>query len=343
MHHNHNRSQYQRDSRNANYTIKTSVLLRVTPVDNYFLSWGILWGCFVAASVMAFWQVLRERKGLTHRTQVDDVEHASAGTRDGEAVSSAEKTRIMVRFHQMRESLQLPPGVLTCAHSFPHFKFRRLLLLAMVARVTMIPVQIWSYPMWCQFVGDTLPEMLFASAWSLLVTFYIQLVGIAIGIGTNTSPGIVIQTTVSSSNRMYRWILFLIASLASRSLFSGLRCLRTVDLSADFRPCCDRLAVRSSLLHLRCPIRNCCLLLSPLAIFATTNFGRTRWIGGSALNLHLSLYWCIWCPDDSIRANGGGTAPRNSLLVEVWVSGIAALFRVADSDPSQSKQVAAVN
>ena len=53
--------------------------------------------------------------------------------------------------------------------------------------------------MWWQFVGDTLPEMVFASAWTLLVTFFVQLVGIATGTGTNTSPGLVICMTVSAS------------------------------------------------------------------------------------------------------------------------------------------------
>jgi hypothetical protein len=59
----------------------------------------------------------------------------------------------------------------------------------------MIPVQIVSYPMWLQFVGDTLPEMLFASAWTLMVSFFVQLVGIATGTSTNTTPGAVIQAT----------------------------------------------------------------------------------------------------------------------------------------------------
>ena len=63
-----------------------------------------------------------------------------------------------------------------------------------------MPVQIWSGPIWWQFVGDTLPEMIFASAWTLLVTFFVQLVGVATGTRTNTSPGIVIQATVRSTS-----------------------------------------------------------------------------------------------------------------------------------------------
>jgi hypothetical protein len=68
-------------------------------------------------------------------------------------------------------------------------------LLAMISRMIMMPVMIWSNPQWYQFVGDTLPEMIFASAWTLLVTFFVQIVGIASGVGTNASPGIVIQAT----------------------------------------------------------------------------------------------------------------------------------------------------
>jgi hypothetical protein len=74
-------------------------------------------------------------------------------------------------------------------------QFRKLLLLAMVTRLISMPVQIWSNPLWFQFVGDTLPEMIYASAWTLLVSFFVQLVGIATGTGTDTSPGIVIQAT----------------------------------------------------------------------------------------------------------------------------------------------------
>lgn len=75
-------------------------------------------------------------------------------------------------------------------------KFRRLLLAAMIARAIMMPLQIWTWHIWWQFFGDTFPEMIFASAWTILVIFFVQLVGVAMGTGTNTSPGIVIQATV---------------------------------------------------------------------------------------------------------------------------------------------------
>jgi hypothetical protein len=74
-------------------------------------------------------------------------------------------------------------------------QFRRLLLLAMASRAIMIPVQIWVNPIWAQFVADTIPEMTFASAWTLLVSFFVQLVGVASGSGNSFSPGLVIQIT----------------------------------------------------------------------------------------------------------------------------------------------------
>lgn len=68
--------------------------------------------------------------------------------------------------------------------------------MALLSRVVFLPVQIWSNPLWWQFVSDSFPEMIFASAWSLLVTFFVQLVGIAMGLGSSTTPGVVIQATV---------------------------------------------------------------------------------------------------------------------------------------------------
>lgn len=59
----------------------------------------------------------------------------------------------------------------------------------------MIPVQLWSNPLWAQFLADTLPSMVFASAWTLLASFFVQVVGVAMGTGTDASPGLVMQIT----------------------------------------------------------------------------------------------------------------------------------------------------
>lgn len=189
------------DFSHNNYTSSVNVSIRVTPLHDHFVSWGILWAGFLLASIFAAWQVVRENRIMaSRRTQVDDGDQGAAG--DAESVSTADITRSIVST-RLFLYLDTEPGRVvqnSNSHLFlllvPHTQFRRLLLLAMSARVALIPAQIWSDPMWWQFVGDTLPEMIFASAWTLVVTFFVQLVGVAVGVGTNTSPGIVIQATV---------------------------------------------------------------------------------------------------------------------------------------------------
>ena len=71
-----------------------------------------------------------------------------------------------------------------CTHTHTHThtpKFRILLLVAMICRTVMIPIQIYIEPIWIQLVADTLPVMSFASAWTLLVSFFVKLVGVALG------------------------------------------------------------------------------------------------------------------------------------------------------------------
>ncbi|KAL3893460.1 MAG: hypothetical protein SGARI_008160, partial [Bacillariaceae sp.] len=65
----------------------------------------------------------------------------------------------------------------------------------MVARAIAIPVQVYVDPLSVQLIADTLPVMAFASAWTMLVSFFVQLVGVALGTGTSTTRGTVIQIT----------------------------------------------------------------------------------------------------------------------------------------------------
>jgi len=66
-----------------NSTIHTSVSIRVTPQNDYLVSWSILWTGFVFTTIVAAYQVYRDQKLLASRT-TDDV-------------SSADKMRSMVR------------------------------------------------------------------------------------------------------------------------------------------------------------------------------------------------------------------------------------------------------
>ena len=111
----------------------------------------------------------------------------------------------------------------------------------MILRACMIPVQLWSDPLWAQFVADTLPDMAFASAWTLLVSFFVQLVGIAAGTGNTTSTGMVIQMTAYvvygvlvatylwnplASVLLYALLCCIYAALLGTTLFFGPRLLK---------------------------------------------------------------------------------------------------------------------
>ena len=78
-----------------NYTITSSVSIRVTPLHDHLISWGILWGCFVVASAFGTFQAVRENRIMaSRRTQVDDGDQVAGG--DAESVSTADITRSIV-------------------------------------------------------------------------------------------------------------------------------------------------------------------------------------------------------------------------------------------------------
>jgi len=169
----------------------------------------------------------------------------------------------------------------------------------MVARSVLMPVQIWTWPIWWQFVGDTLPEMIFASAWCLLVTFFVQLVGVATGAGTNTSPGIVIQATVRDhAFRMpvekeshYSYLVCSVFwcvsySCLSMSMCAGLRRVPWTHHYATRRHDCFRPDLRLALCHLRGPLWNCDLLLSAATHAAAAQFRASRWFGVASGHLY---------------------------------------------------------
>lgn len=173
----------------GNSSITTSVTIHVTPEHYHLLNWAILWVGFLLGIGFASYQVRLENQRFASKKRYD-LEQQQGGVQDGDGFSTAEWTRSRVSFSPIQCSV-----ILFCIlHVAPSpAKFRRLLLAAMVSRAIMIPVQMYSKPLWAQFVADTLPEMNFASAWILLVTFFVQLVAIATGTGNSTQPGWVIQ------------------------------------------------------------------------------------------------------------------------------------------------------
>jgi len=67
----------------------------------------------------------------------------------------------------------------------------------MTSRTIAMPIQIYSDPLWIQLIADTFPVMVYATAWTWLVSFFVQLVGVALGTSTN----IHVTTTTSTPNQ----------------------------------------------------------------------------------------------------------------------------------------------
>lgn len=72
-------------------------------------------------------------------------------------------------------------------------KFYRHLCFALLTRTALIPVEVYATSNYLQLIAETFPEMTFASAWTLLVSFFVQLVGAASGAGTYERPGNILQ------------------------------------------------------------------------------------------------------------------------------------------------------
>lgn len=123
--------------------------------EKHAVSWGILWGSYVLATLSCAIPVFFHRK-------------SGSPAEEGAETSSGDATRNL---------------------------FYRLLFIALLSRTVMIPVGVWVDTLYWQFVADTLPEITFASAWVLLVSFFVQLVGTAAGTGTATfsKPSIGLQ------------------------------------------------------------------------------------------------------------------------------------------------------
>ena len=107
-------------------TIISTVHIRVTPREDYMISWSILWLAFFLASSVLTWQVFRESKILRAR-EAADVEHGGA-----EAVSPADRTRCTVCFspfawsHSHRNSNHSLLTVTCASISFAIFCFWQL-------------------------------------------------------------------------------------------------------------------------------------------------------------------------------------------------------------------------
>lgn len=172
-----------------------------------------------------------------------------------------------------------------------HPQFRRLLLVAMVFRTAMIPVQVLynSTPLWAELVADTFPAMAFASAWTLLVTFFVRLVGVALGsggAGTGPTPGkrgVVVQIAAYC---VYAWLVgtacFVNAAEAAEAaavlLYAFLSCIYAALLGTALCSCPRLLSLLSSSLarNSALAVRLAGCSATCLFVFAARAFGYAR-------------------------------------------------------------------
>eukprot|EP00535_Pseudo-nitzschia_heimii_P005287 CAMPEP_0197178030 /NCGR_PEP_ID=MMETSP1423-20130617/3419_1 /TAXON_ID=476441 /ORGANISM="Pseudo-nitzschia heimii, Strain UNC1101" /LENGTH=562 /DNA_ID=CAMNT_0042627675 /DNA_START=164 /DNA_END=1852 /DNA_ORIENTATION=+ len=204
----------------GNSTVSATFSIRVTPEHYHMLSWTVLWLCFAAAVVLGMYQTRLERRWQKHVTAASMVSSRSsskfgAGRRKptpmgsdpelgaggrksyrsggGRLVLSSGRSRSKMIQSASSSSIHntlaggTPSGdeVVVSSGDRARATFRRLLLTAMISRTIAIPIQVYSDPLWLQLIADTFPVMAFASAWTWLVCFFVQLVGVALGtIGT---------------------------------------------------------------------------------------------------------------------------------------------------------------
>mmetsp|Transcript_1287 Transcript_1287/g.1950 ORF Transcript_1287/g.1950 Transcript_1287/m.1950 type:complete len:295 (+) Transcript_1287:65-949(+) len=93
--------------------------------------------------------------------------------------------------------------------------FYRLLLFAALSRVALLPVVFFVESAYWSFVAETLPQMTFASAWTLFVSFLVQLVDTALGTGIYTQPSLIIQMIAGGV-----FLLLLIVALFKHEAFA---------------------------------------------------------------------------------------------------------------------------
>jgi len=188
----------------GNSTLNTSITIHVTPEHYHLKSWAVLWGCFVVSIVFAAVQVHYENAWfdeVSAKDQEDGTVSATSkknrkksssnngtstefATRDGRPIrmigtGGTRRSRYDVENGDSLSSSDAEVSISTA--DWTRRKFRILLLMAMICRTVMIPIQIYLEPIWIQLVADTLPAMSFASAWTLLVSFFVKLVGVALG------------------------------------------------------------------------------------------------------------------------------------------------------------------
>ncbi|KAL3936970.1 MAG: hypothetical protein SGBAC_007826 [Bacillariaceae sp.] len=188
-----------------------------------------------------------------------------------------------------------------------------------------MPIHVWRDPLWVQFIADTLPQMAFASAWTLLVCFFVQLVGVAQGTATASAPGILaIQVTACVV-----YVLLVITfffNVISAVLMYALFCCMYAALFGTTMYFCPKLLtlLRPSLSqHSGLAIRLASCSILCLFVFGFSTFGFARkvispphqilwWWQYGFLELIPSVLFLIMMRPNANRSGSSRAAPTDS-------------------------------
>eukprot|EP00532_Pseudo-nitzschia_australis_P015141 CAMPEP_0168269078 /NCGR_PEP_ID=MMETSP0141_2-20121125/14078_1 /TAXON_ID=44445 /ORGANISM="Pseudo-nitzschia australis, Strain 10249 10 AB" /LENGTH=614 /DNA_ID=CAMNT_0008209585 /DNA_START=99 /DNA_END=1944 /DNA_ORIENTATION=- len=195
----------------GNSTLSATFSIRVTPEHYHMLSWTILWMGFVSAVLLG----CTSSGSNTGSPQDPELGGGSGSGGNNNGNGNGMRTargKGIVRSNRGGSRMTLSSSTASLTNSsnpanlgdeqpvssgdLARATFRRLILIAMASRTVAIPIQIYSDPLWVQLIADTFPVMTFATAWTWLVSFFVQLVGVALGSTNNIGT----STTNSNSN-----------------------------------------------------------------------------------------------------------------------------------------------
>jgi hypothetical protein len=217
----------RRHTHEGNSTLSATFSIRVTPEHYHLISWSILWCVFFCSVLFGLYQMHLERKWLkwvqssnnsnklssrnnnnNSNSKSLDPESGIVGLSGGRTSTFSKSGRLIRassrpgsstggRMSLSKSSASINsssnPGNLgdeqaVSSGDISRATFRRLLLFAMISRTIAIPIQIYSDPLWIQLIADTFPVMAYATAWMWLVSFFVRLVGVALGTNPNPNP-----------------------------------------------------------------------------------------------------------------------------------------------------------
>jgi hypothetical protein len=216
--------------------------------------------------------------------------------------------------------------------------FYRLLGIALLSRIIFVPIQnsTWDGEM-IQLVAETLPQLMFASAWALLVAFFSNLVATASGAVSSNKPSLLIHIAVylmyvvlvvwywwndAAAVLLYALLCIVYASLFGTLVYFGPK------LVALLQPSLERLSGLSIRLITCCTVGTLVFLLQAISLALTVVSPDTQshfWITEGCFELlPASMLLLMMHPSTNKQdLNDGSTPPVARSNMKRTLSGVS--------------------